>query len=110
MICERWDVVVASFPFTDLPLSKGRPAVVLSDPTFQRGTGQAILAMITSGGHARWPTDVDITDLKSAGLRSASLVRLKMMTLVNGRISRRIGRLADDDKATLIGQLRSILP
>lgn len=110
MICERWDVVVAAFPFTDLPVSKGRPALVLTPRDFNSGNGHSILAMITSARHSRWTSDMEIADLGSAGLRSAAIVRLKLMTLYNARIARRIGSLSETDRAAVAGQLRASLP
>lgn len=110
MICERWEVVVAAFPFADLPVAKGRPALVLTPRDFNGGNRHAILAMITSARHSRWASDIEITDLNSAGLRSAAIVRLKLMTLFNARIARRIGNLAEADREAVARQLRASLP
>jgi mRNA interferase MazF len=110
MICERWNVVVAAFPFTDLPVAKGRPALVLTPRDFNSGTAHSILAMITSARHSRWASDIEIADLKFAGLRSAAIVRLKLMTLFNARISRRIGSLSEVDREAVARELRASLP
>lgn len=110
MICERWEVVVAAFPFTDLPVAKGRPALVLTPRQFNSGNGHSILAMITSARHSRWSSDTEIADPTSAGLRSAAIVRLKLMTLYNARISRQIGSLSDADREAVAHQLRASLP
>jgi mRNA interferase MazF len=110
MICERWDVVIVAFPFADLPVLKGRPAVVLSSEQFNRSSSQSILAMITRARESRWTTDVAIQNLQSAGLRAKSMVRLKLVTAINDQISRRIGILAEGDQASVLAQLRAILP
>jgi mRNA interferase MazF len=109
MICEPWDVVVTAFPITDLPVAKGRPALVLSTDSFQSSTGHAVVAMVTSARHSRWATDVEITDAASAGLRAPSIVRLKLVTLVGSRISKRIGHLSQVDRAAVARQLRASL-
>lgn len=94
--CDRWDVIVVPFPFTDKPVSKRRPALVLSVKGFNR-SGHSILAMITSKSHRPWPGDVEIADLPFAGLSVPCIVRLKLFTLDNRLILERKGRLAPND-------------
>ena len=67
MISRRWDVVVVPFPFSDRPGHKRRPALVLTNSSFNRG-GHTVLSMITSSGRADWPGDVELKNPKSAGL------------------------------------------
>ena len=68
MISKRWDVVVVPFPFSDRPGHKRRPALVLTNSSFNRA-GHTVLCMITSSGRADWPADVELKNLKSAGQR-----------------------------------------
>jgi len=92
------DVVVVPFPFTDKQSSKRRPALVISDANhFNTPMGQSVLAMITSSSNASWPLDVEINDLDSAGLSSASMVRMKLFTLDHPLILRKIGQLSKGD-------------
>jgi len=93
------DVVVVPFPFTDKASSKRRPALVLSDAhAFNIPVGQTVLAMITSAANSSWPLDVEISDLDSAGLTSASIVRMKLFTLDHQLILRKIGMLSAADR------------
>jgi mRNA interferase MazF len=79
---EAFDVVVVPFPFTDRASKKRRPALVLFDAkAFNKLVGQSVLAMITSARNSDWPFAVAIADLDSAGLPSASIVRMKLFTL-----------------------------
>ena len=95
---ERFDVVVVPFPFTDSAASKRRPALVISNAeAFNLPAGHSVLAMITSAGNAAWPLDVAISDGNAAGLAAASLVRMKLFTLDNRFILRRLGQLAAAD-------------
>lgn len=110
MTCERWDVVVVPFPFTDQPGTKRRPALVLSAATLNRGARHTVLAMVTSKAHARWPGDVEIRDLSAAGLRLGCIVRPKLFTLDNRLIQERIGTLAPTDVERASQALRSLLP
>lgn len=98
MTFEAFDVVVVPFPFTDRTTTKRRPALVLSDwASFNKQVGQSVLAMITSASNSDWPLDVNIKDLDSAGLPSASVVRMKLFTLDDKLVIRKAGALAKDD-------------
>lgn len=108
MICEPWQVVIVPFPFTDRSQTKRRPALVLSQVRFNRA-GHAILAMITSMAHNPWPGDTPLTDLVSAGLRRPCIVRLKIFTLDNRLILRRVGILAAADRKRLGSELAAHL-
>ncbi len=109
MAYEAYDVVVVPFPFTDRDASTRRPALVLSGlRVFNRPAGHSILAMVTSAKHSRWPLDVEVQDLASAGLPRPSIVRMKLFTLDNRLIIRRAGHLAAPDRAALATSLDSL--
>jgi mRNA interferase MazF len=97
-IFDRWDLVVVPFPFTDLPVAKARPALLLTDATFQRAHDHSILAMVTTGAGSSWPSDVPIQDLEAAGLVKPCVIRLKLFTLSQELIRRRIGKLTASDR------------
>lgn len=61
VIYERWDVVVVPFPFTDVPVVKRRPALVLSNSQFQNDHHHVVCGMITSAAHSDWPSDVPLS-------------------------------------------------
>ena len=98
------------FPFTDSTAVKRRPALVLSAEPFQNRSGHLVLAMITSRENRGWPLDVEITDLKSAGLPHASVVRMKQFTLDERFVLRKAGRLAATDCTAVQRSLRLLLP
>lgn len=93
---RQYEVVVVPFPFTDSNSSKRRPALVLSDSSNFKND-KSILAMITSSSHQPWSLDVEIEDLIEAGLKSPSIVRMKLFTLDNSLVVRIIGRLSKKD-------------
>ena len=97
-IFEKFSVVVVPFPFTDQNASKRRPTLVLSSTAFNTSVQHSVLAMITSAKNSNWLLDVAISDLHSAGLASASIVRMKLFTLDNRLIIRQAGILADADR------------
>jgi len=107
---EAFDVVVVPFPFTDRSTTKRRPALVLSDAqTFNKQVGQSVLAMVTSSRHSDWPLDVEIEDLKSAGLPSASVVRMKLFTLDDQLVIRKAGALVENDRRSVVDSLLQLL-
>ena len=108
MTCDSWQVVVVPFPFTDRATTKRRPALVLSGKSFNRH-GHSVLAMITSASHHPWPGDTLIGNVKPAGLTARSLVRLKVFTLDNRFIARRIGTLEDADQMAVAAHAREFL-
>jgi len=108
VICEAWDVVVVPFPFSERPGSKRRPALVLSRASFN-GAGHTVLAMITTRAHRAWPGDVEIEGLEQAGLPLPCIVRLKLFTLDNRLLMKRLGSLSAVDRRQAASALRSAL-
>lgn len=98
MICDAGDVVVVPFPFSDLPVAKPRPALVVSPTTANEQGGTTLLAMITTAPGGLRSDDTPLTDLQPAGLKTPSVLRLKLFTLDNRLIARRIGRLTAVDR------------
>jgi mRNA interferase MazF len=99
MICEPGAVVVVPFPFSDLPVAKPRPALVLSPADMNSQTGQTLMAMITTAARSRWPHDIEITDLDAAGLPRSCVVRWKLFSIDNRLIARRTGELSVKDRS-----------
>lgn len=110
MTFDAFDVVVVPFPFTDRAAVKRRPALVVSDAAaFNAKSGHCVLAMITSAAHARWPLDTPVSELPAAGLPSPSVVRMKLFTLDDRLILRKIGKLGRADRAGVIRTLRALI-
>lgn len=106
---KAFDVVVVPFPFTERSTTKRRPALVLSDAgNFNKQVGQSVLAMITSAKNSSWPLDVEIEDLDSAGLPSASVVRMKLFTLDDRLVIRKAGVLSKIDKLAVLDTLHQL--
>lgn len=108
MTSSKWDTVVVPFPFTERAGSKRRPALVLSDLRFNE-EGHTLLAMITTSRELPWPGDTDIGDLEFAGLSVECFVRLKLFTLDNRLVLRRLGTLAEADRRNTANALTHML-
>ncbi len=105
---EAGDVVVVPFPFTDKKTAKRRPAPVLSNVN-HFNAGHLVLAMITSHGHTGWPLDVAIQEGHAAGLSTPSVVRMKLFTLDNRLILRKVGAVANKDAKAVAVSLKKLL-
>jgi mRNA interferase MazF len=109
MTYEPFDVAVVSFPFTGSSRTKRRPALVLSQKNdFSAVIEHSVLAMITSQKNEPWPLDVAIKNKKQSGLTASSVVRMKLFTLDNRFIIRKIGHLSKSDQMHVIQSLKKI--
>lgn len=109
MICERWETVVVPFPFLEKPVTKRRPALVISDMVFNAANDHSVLVMITSATAGHWLSDCEIADLELAGLTVTCRVRWKVFTLPNELIDRRLGMLSGADRHACSKQMRVML-
>lgn len=65
--------------------------------------------MITSRKNAPWPLDVPISGEAEAGLAAPSVVRMKLFTLDNRLVIRKIGRLSKPDRVAVQSALARLL-
>lgn len=106
MICDLFDVVEVPFPFSDLPRSKRRKALIISNREFNHRNGSTILMMITSATHSSWYLDVQLKNWRQSGLRKSCVARMKLFTLDNGLIIEKAGQLSEKDRAKVAEALR----
>ncbi len=108
---RRDDVVLVSFPFTDLSGQKLRPALIVGRPLGD----DIVLAFITSrGGEAAPKTEHVIApgdaEFATTGLKVASRVRLnKLATLHPALVRRRLGSIGPRSRRAVDGALRYVL-
>jgi mRNA interferase MazF len=106
---RQFDVVVVPFPFTDKTAAKKRPALVLSSKMFNAEIRHSVMAMITTASHSEWPLDIAIENLKDAGLKTPSIMRMKLFTIDHTLILRHIGHLHPQDQQSVESALKSLL-
>jgi mRNA interferase MazF len=107
---EPFDLVLFRFPFVERATMIRRPALILSSHSeFGAESGVALVAMVTSARHSRWPFDVQITDIDIAGLKQPCIVRMKLGSASLGEVERRIGTLGDPDRNRVKHALRGVL-
>lgn len=108
---RRDDVVLVSFPFTDLSGQKLRPGLVVGRPSGD----DVVLAFISSrGGEAVSKAEYLIApgdpEFPTTGLKVASRVRLnKLATLHRVLVRRRLGRIGPRSRRAVDGALRYVL-
>lgn len=94
---QRGDVVIATFPFTDLSGSKRRPALVLATTIPNSDIILAFTSSIipTVAKFYELPLTLADADFAQTGLKVPSILRLdKLVTLDRPLITRRIGKLS----------------
>jgi mRNA interferase MazF len=96
MLCNSGDIIIVPFPFVDNANVKSRPALVVSSKIFNEEQDHSILVMITTAAATKWKSDIEITNLKLAGLPVKSFIRLKFFTLDNRLIKKTVGKLDDN--------------
>ena len=106
---KQFELIVVPFPFTDRTTTKKRPALVISNAvTFNKSTNKSVMAMITTATHSPWALDVSITDGLSAGLKAKSIVRMKLFTLDDALVIKKIGKLSSKDIDRVKKSLRQL--
>lgn len=101
------EVVLVTFPFSDLSTSKLRPAVCLADAS----RGDWILCQITSKAYGD-PVVVplDAADFVSGGLLVVSVARpTKLFTAHESLVQRTVGRLTDVTFQRIIAAVVAVL-
>ena len=105
-----WDVVIVPFPYSEQQQSVVRPGVIVSTPRLHQKTRMYYVAMITNAQHAAWDGDVEVSNLKGAGLPVPSIVRpAKLATVDESVIVRAIGSLPSKDRVKVLESLTAFL-
>ncbi len=107
--CERGDVVLVGFVFSDESGRKVRPALVISSSAYHRGRREVIVAAITSNVRRRLFADHLVADWKAAGLLFPSLVTGIVRTVKQTMIERKLDALTKADAHAVERELRRAL-
>ncbi len=106
---ELLDVVAVPFPYVERPVTRQRPAVVLAKPPSASRRQLLWVMMVTSAISRRWPGDILISDLASAGLPRPCLIRPAKIAVVEHAVTERWGHLGDGDAVALRHALETLL-
>jgi len=106
---EFGDVLLVPFPFTDQSTAKRRPAVVVSSDAYHRGRQDLIILAVTSQARPQALGEAAIAKWKEAGLLRPSVLKPVLATIERDLVVRKLGRLAEEDRAALRRVLDQIL-
>jgi len=106
---EFGDVLLVPFPFTDQSASKQRPAVVVSSQTLHRESADVIVVSVTTQVRSASSLEMPIAHWREAGLLQPSLIKPKLATIDTRLVVKHLGRLHDEDRATLKTALAAVL-
>ena len=106
-IFEAFRVAVVPFPYVERPVLRRRPCLAIASTGGPHRL--AWVLMITSADNQRWPGDVPISDLESAGLPAPSMIRTAKIATVETAMLDFRGRLAEVDASLLRRELSVLL-
>ncbi|HEY2184644.1 MAG TPA: type II toxin-antitoxin system PemK/MazF family toxin [Xanthobacteraceae bacterium] len=106
---KPWDVVKVPFPYADRPVRQRRPALVLTAGAIEAAHGLVWVLMITSAENRRWDDDVAVSDLDTAGLPAASVVRCAKIATIEAQDAERIGELAPGNQRRVADRVIQLL-
>ena len=107
---SRGDVVLVSFPFTDLTSTKRRPALVISPDAVNRMDEDLILVAITSQLNP-FPNSIQVlpTECEDGALPKESMIKLnKMFTLTTALITKKLCCVNDQKLNQVLASLRAL--
>ncbi len=111
---RKWDIVLLSYPFTDLSATKVRPAVVISPDSENSVKEDAVFLLITSNtkrlSHYDLVVEMSHPEFPATGLLKSSTIRVnKVFTLHKTLAQRNLGRLGPQLKNEIVTRLASYL-
>ncbi len=107
--CNRGDVVLVSFIFSDESGERRRPAVIVSSDEYHKRRQEAIIAAITSRTDRLLMGDHLINDWRGAGLIFPSVATGIIRTVKQTMISRKLGIMPGPDMMAIDNELRDAL-
>ncbi|MBF0458335.1 MAG: type II toxin-antitoxin system PemK/MazF family toxin [Nitrospirae bacterium] len=109
-VCERGDVVLVPFPFSNHNTLKKRPAVIISSNIYNNISSDVVIMAVTS---QTWKTSgigqCLITDWHEAGLLKPSSIKAAISTIDRSLILLRLGKLSKNDILSMESSLRDLL-
>lgn len=106
---SRGDVVLVPMPFTDLTATKQRPALVVSNDTYNATGSDLVIMAITSGMASPRLHEYRLQDWHSAGLLRPSTVKAVLGTVHQPLVRRRLGQVTERDRLAVDGRLRELV-
>lgn len=110
MAFQRGEVVLIPFPYTDLSVTKTRPAVVVSSARYHAVRPDLLLAYLSSQIQQADPDlDYVLADWQAANLLKPSFVRPKLAAIEPSSIVHQVGTLSPADMVEVDRRLQRAL-
>jgi mRNA interferase MazF len=111
---NKWDVVLLSYPFTDLSGAKVRPAIVISPTAYNQVSQDGVFILITSNTARRSAYDLVVprahAEFQLTGLRHDSAIRVDKIFALNKKLLvQTLGRVGPQLQREVERQLRAFL-
>jgi mRNA interferase MazF len=104
------DIILVPFPFTDQSSSKKRPAVIVSTARYNAERADFIIMAITSQIREQSQFgDAVVVEWEAAGLLKPSAIKPVIATIEQSLTIKQLGRLDDNDMASLRQVLGDII-
>lgn len=109
---RKWDVVLLSYPFSDLSATKVRPALVVSPDSENGQLEDSVFLLITSNTSRMSSFDLVIAtshpEFVTTGLLNSSAIRVnKVWTLRNTLVQKVLGKVGPKLRANVLQLLAS---
>jgi mRNA interferase MazF len=106
MTFKQWDIILVPFPFTNLKGMKKRPALIISPDQYNTIEDDIIIAFLTSNTKQEDRIgDYHLKKWKSSGLPKPTKFKLKLATIIQTQIIKRIGSIKSIDQKNIQGIL-----
>ena len=111
---KRGEVVLITFPFSDLSGTKVRPAIVISSDSYNKTSQDSLFMLVSTKVDNPRSVDYLISnshpDFKSTGLKNTSKVKCdKIVSLLQNIAKRKLGILSKDMQESIDKILISLL-
>jgi len=111
---KKWDIVLLTYPFTDLSATKVRPALVISPNSYNQNSQDAVFILITTNTARRSQYDIVVEkthpEFSLTGLRYDSAIRIdKIFALSKKLVTTTLGRCGQQLQLEIAKQLRRFL-
>jgi mRNA interferase MazF len=103
------DILLVPFPFTNQQSGKKRPAVVISNATYNQVKSDVIIMAVTSQLQRQSLGEVEVDDWQAAGLLKPSVIKPVITTIEKRLIIRMLGKLKLDDQRVLQQVIKTII-
>ena len=112
MICDRWDLILAPYPYVEVFDAKVRPALVLTVESFNARHQVCFAAMITTAKALTDLRDDDfaMADLNGTGLTRPCVIRMSRISTIDLSDGvRKIGEVARTERTKVERTLKAAL-